>query len=314
MTPQRLRRLQAFHLLMRTGSVTQTAEALSISQPAVSKLLQALEAETRLVLFDRTRRRLHPTADARRLHQEVERLFRTASGIDHLANEIRSAGVGELRIAVLPLLGARVLPLWLAGFAAGHPGLRASLMVVTSQRIVRTIAAEEADVGFALALTGDLGVARRPFTELPGVVVLPPAHRLAARPVLAPKDLEGEVFISLGRQDDARELVDSLFESHGVGRDLGIETNISAAACALVAGGAGVALVDPIAPMSFGADLVVRPIQPTVKFRIEILTPLGRPPSDLVERFVRLARARLADFGELTQMARPMLQGEHRDS
>ena len=96
MTPQRLRKLQAFHLVMQTGSVTQAAEALSISQPAVSKLLQALEAETRLTLFDRARRRLLPTMDARRFHVEVDRLFRAASGIDHLVNEIRSAGVGEL--------------------------------------------------------------------------------------------------------------------------------------------------------------------------------------------------------------------------
>ncbi|MEJ1976395.1 MAG: LysR family transcriptional regulator [Acetobacteraceae bacterium] len=107
MTPQRLRKLQAFHLVMQTGSVTQAAEALSVSQPAVSKLLQALESETRLTLFDRTRRRLLPTLDARRFHVEVERLFRTAAGIDHLANEIRSAGGPPPGSTISPTKSAR---------------------------------------------------------------------------------------------------------------------------------------------------------------------------------------------------------------
>ncbi|MEJ1976394.1 MAG: hypothetical protein WDN49_10125 [Acetobacteraceae bacterium] len=45
--------------------------------------------------------------------------------------------------------------------------------------------------------------------------------------------------MSLGRQDEARDLVDSLFESHGVARRLGFERNLAVTACGLVAGGAG---------------------------------------------------------------------------
>ncbi len=123
------------------------------------------------------------------------------------AGRTRSAGVGELRLAALPLLGVRALPLWLAAFAGQSPGLQTSLMVMTSPRIVRTVIAGEVDVGFALGLSGDLGVGRRRLAEIPGVIVLPPGHRLAAMAVLTPghrlaamavltpKDLEGEAFV-----------------------------------------------------------------------------------------------------------------------
>ncbi len=87
--------------------------------------------------------------------------------------------------------------------------------------------------------------------------------------------------------------MDSLFESHGVARRLGFETNLAVTACGLVAGGAGVALVDALSPQSFGGDVVVRPIHPTVRFRIDMLTPLGKPPSELVERFAAFVSARL---------------------
>ena len=53
MTPRRLHQLEAFRAVMQSGSVTRAAEMLSLSQPAVTKLLRALEEETRLALFDR---------------------------------------------------------------------------------------------------------------------------------------------------------------------------------------------------------------------------------------------------------------------
>ena len=296
MTPQRWRKLQAFHLVMRTGSVTQAAEALSISQPAVSKLLQSLESDTKLTLFDRARRRLLPTASAARLHAEVDRLFRMASGIDQLAHEIRMAGRGELRVAALPLLGSGLLPAWCAQFARQHPGLRTSLMVKNSQSVLRTVAEGEADVGIAHASPHDPIVTRRLLASLPAVVVLPPRHRLATRRQLTPRDLAGERFISLGPQDDAA-LVDSLFESHGVARQLAFETNLAGVACSLAAEGAGVAMVNLLAASGFGRRLIVRPIVPTVHFRLDVLTTPGSPTSELANRFIRLITDRLAALG-----------------
>ena len=296
MTPQRWRKLQAFHMLMKTGSVTQAAEALSISQPAVSKLLQALEAETRLVLFDRSRRNLVPTPDAVRLHVEVERLFRTAGGIDDLANDIRSAGVGELRVAALPMLGIGPMPTWIAAFARLHPGIRVSFTVVPSLQVLRNVIAGEVDVGFARVGPSEPAVIRRTLAESPGVIVMPRRHHLAARKSLVPKDLEGEAFISLSRQDEARETVDSLFESHGVSRQIGFETNLAAAACALAAEGAGVAMVFVFSPRLIQRELVLRPIHPTVRFKMDVLTGVGRPTSELTKQFLQFVHARLDEL------------------
>lgn len=296
MTPQRLRQFQAFHFVMRTGSVSQAADALSISQPAASKLLQALEGDLHLVLFDRSRRRLTPTADAARLEAEVEQLFRATKGIDQLASELRSAIPGRLRIAAMPLLGAAVIPSWIARFARRNPGLRSSLKVLSSRQVARSVAAGETDIGFALALSSDLDVTRRLLAEVPAVIVLPENHPLAARETLAPKDLEGEAFVSLGHEDEARDLVDSLFESHLVRRAIDIETNISAAACALVAAGAGVTVVDAITAGAFADRLAVRPLYPTVRFKIEMLTSLSQPPSDVVGRFLRFSLARTGEL------------------
>ena len=62
------------------------------------------------------------------------------------------------------------------------------------------------------------------------VCVIPEGHALAAKSVIMPKDLENEVFISLGVELAVRFLVDAAFDEAGVARKLGIDTQLSEAA------------------------------------------------------------------------------------
>ena len=143
-----VRQLEVFHAILQTGSATRAAEALKISQPSVSKLLQELEKAAGLRLFERVRKRLNPTAEARRLGLEVEGLYLKLNRVERIANELRAKGVGELRVASLPALGFRVVPACLARFRQVHPEIRVVLSVVPSQRVVNMVA--EARPMFAL--------------------------------------------------------------------------------------------------------------------------------------------------------------------
>lgn len=62
MDPLSPRQIEAFHQLMLRGSVTATADALGISQPAASRLVAGLERSIGLQLFQRSGNALHPTA------------------------------------------------------------------------------------------------------------------------------------------------------------------------------------------------------------------------------------------------------------
>ena len=99
-----LRQLDAFRAVMESGTVSRAAKRLSVSQPAVSKLIQSLEQAIGLVLFDRTRGRLSPSAEATMLFEEVERLFGGLSSLKTFAEEIRTVHHGSLRIGVMPAL------------------------------------------------------------------------------------------------------------------------------------------------------------------------------------------------------------------
>ncbi len=295
MTPSRLRQLEAFRAVLRSGSVTRAARALSLSQPAVTKLIRRLEEETGLALFDRSRRHLLPTPEAGRFEVAVERMFAAADGLDRTIDDMRSVGSGELRIAALPFLGTSFVPRLLARFAREVRSIRVSLTVASSRDVHDLVQAGEVDLGFALASGGGRDtLSAAPPILLPGVLALPAGHRLADRSSVPLHELDGEPYVSLGRQYRLRDMVDELFERHGVSPRLVAETQNVVAACAMVAAGLGFAVTDPLSIRGMEDEIAVRTLVPTITFTVNVLAPAGRRPSAIATQFLRAVVSELA--------------------
>lgn len=295
MSRVRIRQLEAFHAVLKTGSATRAAELLRISQPSVSKLLLDLEANIGLRLFERVRRRLIPTPEGRRLGQEVEGLFLKLSHIEHVGNEMRAKGVGKFRIATLPALGIGLVPHVLAKLRHAHPGVSAVLSVAPSQRVVEMVAAGEADIGFAYPVPGTPStLIRHQLAILPAVAALPRGHRLARRSVLRPEDLfSGDPFISLGREDRSRDNMDVIFGKTSVEPETVIETQFAAVACELVATGVGITLIDAVTANFYRGRVVIKPVNPTFNFDFGAIMLAGQPQSSIAHDFLKAVVAAL---------------------
>ncbi|WP_338148220.1 LysR family transcriptional regulator [Neoroseomonas eburnea] len=295
MTPRRYHQLQAFIAVMQLGSVSRAAESLFLTQPAVTKLLRALEEETGLGLFDRRRRRLVPTHEARRFEQEVTRFFAAARQVDRLASNMRGAGLGELRVAAMPSLGISFVPRLLARFAREAQGLRVAMTVASSLEVHELVQSGQVDLGFANPVSAGGAMAGAPPIPLPGVLVLPLRHRLARRRVVELRELEGEPQVSLGRQYRLRDLVDEMFERHGVATVSVAETQSAAAACEMVAEGLGFAIVDAVTAGRYEGRVVTVAVRPAIDFPVQVLAPAGRPMSVLAARFLGMVQAAMPD-------------------
>ena len=109
------RQVEAFRAMMLTGSVTEAAKLIAVTQPAVSRLLRDFQALLKMKLFERRGSGLVPTAAATALYMEVERSFVGLERITAAAEEIRSRRTGTLRIAALPGCPTVTCRGWLAG-------------------------------------------------------------------------------------------------------------------------------------------------------------------------------------------------------
>lgn len=290
------RQLEAFRALIQTGSVTEAAKRMHITQPATSRLIADLESNVGYVLFRREKKRLSPTPEALALFEEVDRSFIGIGEIAEAAKEIGNFRRGSLRIASLPALALEFLPRIITQFCNDKPDISISLQIHSSQRVTQCVASQQYDLGFTETQTANAAVNTRLLCDAPMLAILPKGHAMLKHASLTPKHFEGENFVSLGSNYSPRKLIDAVFQANDVKRKLQIETQLSLAAGNLVASGAGVSIIDNVTACNL-RDLGLvetRPFVPEITFNYWVLHPSHWPLSRLGETFLGIAQRQLA--------------------
>jgi DNA-binding transcriptional LysR family regulator len=291
------RQVEAFRAVMLSGSVTEAAKLMAVTQPAVSRLLRDFQALLKMELFERRGSGLVPTAAASALFMEVERSFVGLDRISAAAEEIRTRRTGTLRIAALPALANGYLPRLAGRFVMERPNLNLSFFGVISPIVIDWVLNNQCDLGFAEVPIAHSGLSSVRLPPLPRVAVLPTGHRLAAKAVLAPRDFEGETFISLAAGTVGRHLIDQAFHREDVHRVLRVESTLSEIICGLVSSGLGVAICDPFTAREFeNRGVVVRPFTPRIDFEFAAVFPPQRSPSPVALDLVETLRQALGEL------------------
>jgi DNA-binding transcriptional LysR family regulator len=297
MTRINSRQVEAFRAMMLTGSVTEAAKLMAVTQPAVSRLLRDFQALLKMELFERRGSGLVPTASATALYMEVERSFVGLERITAAAEEIRSRRTGTLRIAALPALSNGYLPRLAGGFLKDRPNLNLSFFGVISPIVVDWVLNHQCDIGFAEVPIAHSGLPSVRLPALPRVAILPAGHRLAAKAMLEPRDFEGETFVSLSAGSTGRHLIDQAFNRDDVRRVLRVETSLSEIMCGMVSSGLGVAICDPFTAQEFESrGIVVRRFLPRIDFEFAAVFPPQRSPSPVALDLVEVMRQALSEL------------------
>jgi len=280
------RQINAFRHVMRHGSITAAAQALNVSQPAVSRLIADLERQLGFALLIRSGGRSTPTAEAHAFNQEVERMFYGLDRLATVAAEIRDLRRARLRIASLPVLSFQIVPQAMQQFLSGHRGVAITHGVYTSALILDLLASRQIDLGIAQVHAGrtDIDVLAAFRSEC--VCVMQPDHPLASRPHLSPADLRDHDLVVLGHNTVTWNHLIRRFEEAGVEPRITAETQPSFSACGLAALGVGIAIVDPVTPGVYGPALATVPFTPTVPFDFAIAKPTGMPLTRPAEAFL----------------------------
>lgn len=292
------RQLQAFCAFIDTGSVTSAAERLRLSQPAVSKMLTALEYDIGFPLFSRERKRLVPNNEALLLYGEASRIFSGLAEIEAFARDIRSRTAGSLHIISSPAFGDSFLPTVVGRFIATHSKAKFVSHVRSSTIINQRIINQQADLGFSMMPFEHPAVISEPLCESAAVCVLPERHRLASRDVIKAADLAGEQFLAFPRDGRMRHLIDAVFDQRGIARQMDYEVYSSSEACAMVAQNLGVAIVDPFTAYAATKwqPIVQRRFEPEIYYTFRLMRPRYRDTSLLAEEFMVLLRQQLGSF------------------
>lgn len=287
--PMTFRQIDAFRAVMLTGTVTEAARMLGISQPAVSRLVADLEAEVGFKLFDRSGRRVLPTAEASLLIDEVRLAFVGLDRLKDAANAIGRFRFSQLRLVTIPSVASTIAIDLIKAFATRYPDTFISLEVQPSDSAVEWVIAQQCDLGIASPPLESPAIESRLIDAGEAVCLLPKGHRLAGEKVITPQMLGEESFVSFRPDSVFRFGVDEIFRQAGVKRHLQYEARTTDAICGMVAEGMGVTIAGPFLPrLHHGERLVVKPFRPAPVVELALMWSTHRPMSAVARQFVEL--------------------------
>jgi len=197
-----LERIRSFLTVMEEGSIHRAAARLRISQPALSRQMQALEHELGGRLLERMATGVVPTAGG-----EVFARMMTAvlASYDLAMSETRRALRGDtdqLRIAYMPVIAEEYLNGPLREVRRSHPKVVLKLVGLLPGKQVNALRAGEIDIGITNESAELLAreFYTRKLAEMGSYIALPERHRLAAQSQVRLSDCKGEFFISIDPQ------------------------------------------------------------------------------------------------------------------
>ncbi len=243
----RLKPLRAFCQAARLGSVSRAAEALFLSQPAVTLQLQALERDIGSRLFERIGRRLSLTREGAVLYELARPLV---DGLDGLEGEFRSrlkglAG-GELHVAAGSSTILYLLPPLVQAFKNAHPDIQLVLHNVTGQDGLGLLRSDAVDlaVGSMLEVPSDISYA--PVYSFDPMLIMAKGHPLAAKNPLRLEDLSPHGLILPPKRLTTWRLVDLVFQQRRVPYTVALEVGGWEVIKQYVAMGLGISIVTGI--------------------------------------------------------------------
>lgn len=291
------RQIEVFRMVMRLGSARRAAEALHISQPAVTQIVLQLEKAARIRLFDRTKGRMVPTAEATALMDEVERVYVGLDAVQRKIDVLRTHEDTVLRVGALHAMAASVMPAAVANFSHSYPRSHCKLEVDSSRALRERLLQRELDLAFMGDEVDTSGLTASEFYTVPAVCIVPATHPYAARARVGIADLADAPLIGLDAADPAQRQLESAFAEHHLSPRFVATTPYSHTQCALVLAGAGLAITNPLVARTYVAlGLRSIPFAGAVRFRAILAFHPGRGQSTAAQHFVSLCRHRVTDL------------------
>ncbi len=192
-----LRQLKAFITVADCGSFTRAAEALNLTQSALSGLIKELEQNLEVKLFDRTTRQLHLSEAGSRLLPQAQRIFNEVALLDTEVRHLKNLRQGQVKIAVSQQLAASAMPSLIAAFNREYPDIRVGLIDCSVEQVLQRVEDNEADFGIGPERSHGSDIESELLCTLPFYLVMPPGHRLAGQAGVTWADLAGETLITL---------------------------------------------------------------------------------------------------------------------
>ncbi|MEU5761989.1 LysR family transcriptional regulator [Nocardia sp. NPDC047648] len=277
-----LRALECLIAVLDSGSVTEAAARLHLSQPALSHQIASLERELGTPVLERLPRGVRATAAGRAIAADARAAVAAAERVVAGGRAVAAGATGELRIACADSMSASLLAPVLRVWHRRRPEVRLTLSEVSSADAM----AEMVAIG-----TADLALGPRPSRWEGHLVVIGNEEIVAALPDDAGKppaamtlaDIAERPVVHYHPDNGLSAWLDEVAAGRGVVLTAATRTRQAGTAAQLAAAGLGTALV-PTSALTATFPGAVRSLRPPLTREVVCLT--STPGDPLVRRFL----------------------------
>jgi DNA-binding transcriptional LysR family regulator len=240
----RLKQLRAFCALVKFGSLARAADALFLSQPAVSLQLSALEKELEQPLLERQGRSLRVTREGQALYELARPLVEGIDGIGAaLGSVLSDQDTGELNIAAGESTILHLLPPLVQAFRERHPAVHVHLHNVTGRDGLALVRGDQVDLAIGSMTEVPPDIAYEAVYQFDPMLIAPLGHPLAARTDIRLEDLSPYGLILPPKRLSTWRMVDLVFQQRRVPYTIALEVGGWEVIKQYVAMGLGISIV-----------------------------------------------------------------------
>jgi len=282
--------LQAFRAVVDHGSFRKAAEAVLISQPALSRRIEKLEAALGVRLFERTTRKVSLTQVGRAFAPKAERLLDDLDDALLGIADVASTRSGQVTVACVPSTAYFFMPQVVKRYHQLYPRIRMRIIDCSAHDVHNAVVSGEADIGLTFTGNLDREVEFEPLVQEHYVVACRRDHPLAGRPHVSWEEFWSHEYISVDRTSGNRLLLDKALAQLTPTRPSICETRHVVTMVGLVEAGLGIAAVPAMAlPVGEHAVLTQVPlIEPQVQRSVGLIKRQGRALSPAALELERL--------------------------
>ena len=288
--------LRGFVAVAELGSFHAAADALNLSQPALTRRLQKLEAALGVQLIDRDSRQVRLSAVGRDFFFKAKRLLDELDAAVLGIRELADQATGEVTIGAVPTATYYFLPRVIEDFNTEYPRIRIRILDLSANDVLEAVKRGQAEFGINLLGAQEPDLDFEPLLRDPFLFVCRNDHALARLDEVTWAAIAPYRFITVGRLSGNRMILDAALAGLPVRPRWFYEVQHLSTSLGLVEAGLGVAAVPELAaPTGPHAILVVRPlIDPVVTRIMGIIRRHGSTLSPAAQQFHRILKGRWA--------------------
>jgi len=307
--------VETFLAVATYGGFHRAAEALRVSQPAVSARIRALEESLGVTLFTRGPAHLSLSPAGKALRPHAEQLLRTVALARQAVHELQPLAGGALRIAAALSICTYVLPEVMQAYQQSNPKVMVTVRSGNSMQVLKMVIDGEVDIGVARSLNHP-EVETTTLRDDPLILVGDPAHPAARKRRARLEEVESWPLIFYDRGSSDWTLSQGLFRRAGLLPNVVLEVETIEASKRMIERKLGLGFLPQIAvghDLREGKLVAIEIVNAEpLRRNLDVIHPRHRPLTKDAQAFLHLLRTAAATAVPLTGIASKSRKARHK--